>query len=363
MQCCEKCFQDPIILKRIHSFEEIGECDYCKNSDVFVIAVEELADLFEIIYKMYSKTTAYEHFHPEFHTDYPYGELLIDLVNEDWNIFSASIEGSQIDNDLLFDILQSKRSQFDDILDYPDKDEQYSRNEDSLIYEDPLHYLKSDWDAFSKEIKGENRFLNKNADRIFVGIEGILKKKEKTIDLSIPFFRGRIGKFGKEEMFGPPPGKGSAGRANPKGISYLYCATNRDTCCAELRPWKSATITICEFFPKEQLHLVDISNGAITSPFELNDQDDVNQISQFLWLLSNQLSVPVSPDNAEIDYLPTQYLVELIKSFEYDGVIFKSSLGNGNNIVLFDERKLTANRTWEVKITDINYSIEDDFDL
>jgi|SRR5690625_680043 len=363
MNCCENCFQDLILLKKIKSFEEWGDCSYCESKDVLVLAIEELADLFDQLYSLYSVTKAYEHFNPEIHKEPPYGDSLIDLINEDWNIFSPEIEGSGKDNELLFDILESNKSIYDFDDNYPEKNESYSRIRDSIYYESTLSYLKNDWSEFSKEIKKQNRFLNRNGNRLFEGIEEILKKKEKFFSSSKSFFRGRIGRVGKYDLYSPPFEKASAGRANPKGISYLYCATNEDTCCAELRPWKSATITIGKFHPTEELILVDISDGKINSPFDLNPQDDPNLINNLLLFLSNKLSEPISPNNAEIDYLPTQYLVELIKSFKYDGIIFKSNLGTGNNIVLFDDRKVLIDNISEFRVKDIDYTIEKDFDL
>lgn len=365
MNCCENCFQDSVLLDKINSFEELGDCDYCGSKEVLILAIEELAEMFDRLYRLYSLTEAFKHYHPEIHKDPPYGDSLIDLINEDWNIFSSAIEGTGKDNELLFDILESNKTTFDYCFNYPQKNENYSRREEEIFYESSLPYLEYHWNEFSKEIKEQNRYFNKNGNRLFEGIEEVLKKKERTLDSSESFFRGRIGKYGRKEMYGPPINKASAGRANPKGISYLYGATDKNTCCAELRPWKSATITICEFHPTEQLFLIDISDRAITSPFELNPEDDANQISNLLSFLSEKLSEPIDPNNAEIDYLPTQYLVELVKSFKYDGIIFKSSLGSGKNIVLFDEQKITTHGIGvsEVKVTSINYCIEKDFDL
>ncbi|MCB2382288.1 RES family NAD+ phosphorylase [Shewanella sp. SR1] len=40
--------------------------------------------------------------------------------------------------------------------------------------------------------------------------------------------------------------------------------------------------------------------------------------------------------DSKSDYTPTQIIAELIKSLGYDGIAFKSSLGNGHNLALFD---------------------------
>lgn len=45
----------------------------------------------------------------------------------------------------------------------------------------------------------------------------------------------------------PLKNSASEGRANPKGISYLYLATNMNTVMAEVRPWISASISLGQF--------------------------------------------------------------------------------------------------------------------
>jgi hypothetical protein len=47
-----------------------------------------------------------------------------------------------------------------------------------------------------------------------------------------------------EEMGAPPFSKATDGRVNPRGISYLYMATNPQTAIAEIRPWLDAKISI-----------------------------------------------------------------------------------------------------------------------
>ena len=57
----------------------------------------------------------------------------------------------------------------------------------------------------------------------------------------------------------------------------------------------------------------------------------------FLGHLSATLSKPVLPHKKELEYLPTQYLCELIKYNKFNGIVFKSSLEKGDNCVFFDD--------------------------
>lgn len=45
---------------------------------------------------------------------------------------------------------------------------------------------------------------------------------------------------------------------------------------------------------------------------------------------------PVNPSDDIADYVPTQIIAELFKSEGFDGITYRSSLGDGHNIALFD---------------------------
>jgi hypothetical protein len=45
---------------------------------------------------------------------------------------------------------------------------------------------------------------------------------------------------------------------------------------------------------------------------------------------------PVSPKDDIADYVPTQIIAELFKAIKFDGIAYRSSLGDGHNIALFN---------------------------
>ncbi|MGV8691733.1 hypothetical protein ACV35Z_37515, partial [Pseudomonas aeruginosa] len=64
-----------------------------------------------------------------------------------------------------------------------------------------------------------------------------------------------------------------------------------------------------------------------------------------LELFSAELSKPVRPENGNLEYIPTQFLCEFIKSeAKFDGLIFNSSFGDGKNYVFFDGATLTPSQ-------------------
>jgi hypothetical protein len=159
-----------------------------------------------------------------------------------------------------------------------------------------------------------------------------------------------------KEKMGKPPVElvKSGGRANPVGISYLYTASDYKTAVSEVRPHKGEILTIAKIKIIDRLKLVDLRNPRkSTSPFS-KESEQTEQIFKYISLLQHfaeELSKPVLPREAHLEYLPSQYLSELIKDMGFDGFIFKSSLGSGDNIVLFTDEKIeiVATELYEVR--------------
>jgi hypothetical protein len=68
------------------------------------------------------------------------------------------------------------------------------------------------------------------------------------MEVEIPFF---------EDRMKPTPIVVRDGRANPRGIAYLYLATTLTTAGSELRPWLGASISISQFQINRELKIVD----------------------------------------------------------------------------------------------------------
>jgi hypothetical protein len=62
----------------------------------------------------------------------------------------------------------------------------------------------------------------------------------------------------------------------------------------------------------------------------------------FLQRLGEELTRPVLPDSAAYEYTPSQYLCEFIKKAGYDGVLYRSSVGDGMNLALFEPIQATG---------------------
>jgi len=144
----------------------------------------------------------------------------------------------------------------------------------------------------------------------------------------------------------PPPHLATPGRANPRGIPYLYVATDIHTAILEIRPSTNEFVTIGKFKSIHNLSILDLSNQKAFDPYSCgNELGSILQITPFLYMLGKELSKPVDPKQKDLHYIPTQYLCEYIKHSGYDGVAYKSNVGTGINIAIFDSKKVKCTRT------------------
>ena len=330
MKCCPNCFSDQFLQGHINvNTNKKGKCSYCKADNVKLITPEDLFDRFEPLLYLYEKNKK--------------GEPLNELLQKDWEIFS--IKSNSIQQKLLKTITgNQKLFRFKYLA-------RFSKEQKNI----------RQWDQFREELKHNNRFFPKNApDTIHIEPFGnyigkILKKGEQK------FFRARINTtpkpFSIRSMGKPPKSIVSSGRANPTGIPYLYLASSIKTAISEIRGHKGEIVTVAEYEMKNNLELADLRDPKSTiSPFELNTEDELELIYKnmpFLTLLGHELSKPIIPREANLEYLPSQYLCELLKKIGFHGIIYKSSVSDGNNYVIFNDKKLKAVKTLQYEITDI----------
>ncbi|MFZ3577856.1 RES family NAD+ phosphorylase [Virgibacillus sp. DJP39] len=356
MYCCINCFSDPYIIKKFESITtDVGDCEYCSGEEVLVLDILSLQDEFHKLAQYYATTEPYQHFHPEIHGDpSDFGDSLITLINEDWEIFSDEIVGTGTDEKLLFDILNFGAR---DPIDVYEKHELYSRMTSDFTFVHPLENWNEHWNEFKQNLKHKNRFFPmKQSDRFMEYIKLVIGAKSIDLDKGSVIYRSRSGEWEKKNMLAPPDELASSGRTNPRGISYLYGASDVETSVAEIRPWKGAEITVVSLQVSEECSIVDLSSGYF-SPFSFDSPMSALIVEKMLTGFAQELSQPVDPNKSELEYLPTQYITELIKSHGYDGILFKSSLGDGKNIVLFDESVVEVIEVSYKSITGISYNI------
>jgi hypothetical protein len=131
------------------------------------------------------------------------------------------------------------------------------------------------------------------------------------------------------------------GRVNPKGIPCLYLSDTSDTAMAEVRPWVGSDLSLAQFKVVRDLAIVDCSRDKRVFSLWVVDgkpeEPPPQKREQVVWGdIGYAFSRPITPDHPATEYVPTQILAEAFRAYGYDGIVYKSLLGDGLNIALFE---------------------------
>ena len=321
MKCCANCFGDKGLRNDIFPSlkAETGNCEYCLSSEVLVLEPSLLADVFGPLVSIYELTD--------------HGDSLVQCLRKDWGMFDQSLMDDSRATNLLSKILNDGAVDQKRFVPSP------TYQTDRLIR----------WEKLRDELMFGNRFFpsaEMDYDRLSNLFIYLIPKQG---ELFTDWHRARILNqdlpYSIAEMGAPPKKLATHGRANPAGIPYLYLGSTIDTAVAEVRPHTGEQSCIAGFTIPNDLTVVDLRNPRMTvSPFLIGDAEQIGFMRgdiNFLQRLGEELTRPVIPQSAAIDYVPSQYLCEFIKKCGYDGVIYRSSVGPGINLALFDPSRAT----------------------
>lgn len=314
-----------------------GRCPYCETGDVSLVEPIELAEYFELLASAYR---------PD-----PAGKILVQWFREDWALFQHPRMDDPRAKDLLAEILD---------------DGEIVRQPFSPASDPATDHL-SEWETFRNELMHHNRYFPEAT----IDLERLrsLLSPLTLDDDEVPtqWYRARIQSndtpFTTAEMGAPPNRSASHGRANPAGIPYLYLGSSPEVAISEVRPHTGERACVADFTSPGDLKLVDLRNPrAMVSPFLLEDTADIGKMRNdlpFLERLGYELTRPVIPLSAAIDYTPSQYLCEFIKHCGYQGVIYRSSVrDDGMNLALFNPGLAQCNAVAQYRVVRVNVAIE-----
>lgn len=156
------------------------------------------------------------------------------------------------------------------------------------------------------------------------------------------------------EIGAPPPLKATAGRMNRDGVSFLYLASEQNTAVAEVRPHPGQIVSIGKFTTNCELIIADFNAIEIYDYF-LNDK--LLDAFSLLKSIDVSFSMPIPPDQRH-NYSLTQFLSDLLRTLNFDGIAYRSSIGSGFNVTIFDPEKFqyVPGSEGVVKIEKLNYS-------
>lgn len=338
MNCCAECFGDRGLRRSIIPLRAtgVGRCDYCETPDVAVVVPAQLSEYFGLLVSSYQNAEN--------------GQLLIHWFREDWALFRNPRMDDPRAKDLLAEIL--------------DDGEVVRQN--FVPRAAPVANRLSEWEKLRDELMYQNRYFpaaNIDLERLELLLSSLVLDSD---EVPRHWYRARIQSgdtpFSIADMGAPPRRIASHGRANPAGIPYLYLGSRPDTAISEIRPHTGEMACVADFTTPETLKLIDLrSPRQMVSPFLLEDATDIVRLRAdlpFLERLGDELTRPVLPQSAAIDYTPSQYLCEFIKKCGYDGVVYRSSVSEGINLALFNPELAERGSVMQYRVSRVLVNIE-----
>ncbi|MDY0083327.1 MAG: RES family NAD+ phosphorylase [Ignavibacteriaceae bacterium] len=304
----------------------------------------KLSEIFKPVIDSYSQS------------DFESGEFLFDLFQNSWNVFSdrAIKKISSNKNDILSDIMLCNVP-YDEICLEPDY---------SGFFTDTGSDLLSDIDdRMIKLFRNDKKVWNLQKDSFweYDVLETVFEDLLTTEKKNKLYYRARLHtskdlnhykqkniKFEKNDMGMPPVKKVKAGRINRKNKPVLYLSSSISTAISEVRPVKECAVAVSKVSLKKDFRIVDVSKKLeINTPFFNENIKWTINIKELLDRFYMDFSLPLDYMDKDELYKPTQMISLLIKKSGYDGIKYKSALGNGYNIALFSDT--------DVKIKDPDY--------
>lgn len=137
--------------------------------------------------------------------------------------------------------------------------------------------------------------------------------------------------FADDEIGAPPPPKATSGRLNRTGIAFLYLSSDPATAAAEIRPHPGHRVSIGHFECVEALRIA--SFNADIAEFTGTEAD--LDLFHFIHTTNVLMSEPIVPEDVA-RYSVTQLIADCLRQRGYHGVAYRSSVGNGDNLCVFN---------------------------
>lgn len=360
---CKDCVKDKRYKLLIEQNNTIRNCTCCgKQNPVIDVDSNEFIQMTKALIRYhYSEWDYNEHFG---------GDRYGSLFYEDDNIF---LNKANFINSEIYDELINRIECFEVYEDY-DKGVSifagyYEGQQNPLLYS-----IKKDLDSsilkIEKKLKEENYFhFEEDITKI---LQTYLDICTKSIKAGEAFYRARIGfQDKKRSIFGgfegemvyvpysnsqigaPPPYLAGFGRINRAGVSFLYCASDKYTAISEIRPHPGDFVSIGKFILKKDCLIFDLTEIQFLNFYICDVKlDGFKQLNTLTELL--QKIIPPSERQA---YNITQLIADCIRKLNFDGILFPSSVGQGDNLVLFNPTNMdyTFDDAEVVEVSEVKY--------
>ncbi|TDD75630.1 RES family NAD+ phosphorylase [Flavobacterium caseinilyticum] len=361
---CIECAKDIRLKKLIQIINTKGFCTCCGNTKYII-------DIYSNEFIQMTKALIRYHYSEWDYNEHWGGNGYTSLFYEDDNVF---FNKQNFKDNEVYDELIDRIACFEVYEDY-DKGVSifagYYEGEQNPL----LQSIKSSLDysiiEIEDKLKNENYFkFEEKIIQILSEYSEICKSK---IEKNSEFYRARIGyadskrsilgggfegeiifqPYSNSEMGAPPPNLAGFGRINRAGVSYLYCASDKYTAISEIRPHPGDIVSIGKFIANKELFIFDVTETQFLK-FYHNDESlyKFKKLNTFTELM--QKVIPPSERQA---YNITQLIADCARKLKFDGILFPSSVGNGENLVVFNPEYM--NYTYEnaeiVEIKEVKY--------
>jgi hypothetical protein len=354
---CIRCAKHPALKRYIReNSDNIGQCNICKNEGIPCIALNESSRGKQVIRGLIRWYWSEWEYNPHIG-----GNDISDFFYKENPILNhVAILDGQPDLGELDPVIQA--------ITWP-ATEEYKKGVSlfSGYYKDgdkvfpPLEALRNLTANYlahlERHLLEQNYFLLEDeAIRYF---KQYVTKIDSTIHTSDHFYRARLG-FKEEitpegidwknwslnkptryklpytsiEIGAPPISNATAGRMNRLGVSYLYLSSDIQTAIAEIRPHPGHYVSVGKF---ESLNNIRVVDFRAIDLYEYLLTDEIIDDEHYLMLtnINEKFGVPVTPEERTY-YLVTQFISDVFRKLDYDGIAFKSSVGSGYNLTIFD---------------------------
>ncbi|SUS05663.1 conserved hypothetical protein [uncultured Defluviicoccus sp.] len=134
-------------------------------------------------------------------------------------------------------------------------------------------------------------------------------------------------------------------------------ATTKETAMSEVRPWLGSYISVGQFKILRDVLLVNCCAPYNYDRIGLFFEEPLpEEREKVVWAhIDEAFSQPVSQGESTADYAPTQIMAEYFRAHGYDGIVYKSSLGSGLNVSLFDTGAAGLLNCWLYKVQKVSF--------
>lgn len=220
-----------------------------------------------------------------------------------------------------------------------------------LLEENFLKELRNYESLFSSYIEKDSKFF-----RARIGYKEEYEKKPIDFDYTNPNSKKGYIPYKDKDIGAPPLIYTNQGRLNRNNVSFLYLATDIPTTIAEVRPHPGHKISIGCFYAKENIKVVDFDKAFI----QLSQNEESLEKFIFLNHIDRLLSMPLTPEERTM-YLITQFFSDIFRKLGFDGVMFSSSVGDGQNVLIYNPNlfQYTEESSSVYQVEKLEYTIKE----